>query len=73
MGSQYCERVLPKHVVTKDQAREAFRTLVDKARAEYGNRGHTGTFAEKGEIAVLDDVFASKDAANDHLQEHADK
>jgi rubrerythrin len=73
MGSQYCEEVLPKEVVSKAQVQAAFRNLVDSARAEYGNRGYTGSFAEKGEVAILDLVFADADAASDYVREHADK
>jgi len=73
MGSQYCEATLPKEVRTHEQVRAAFRKIQDEARAEYGNRGYTGSFAEASGVSILDAIFASPEAARDHLHDVAEK
>jgi hypothetical protein len=72
MGSQYCEEILPKGVVSKAQIQAAFRNLIESAHAEHGNRGYTGSLAEKSEVAILDLVFANAETAGDYMREHAD-
>jgi hypothetical protein len=72
MGSQHCEATLPKEARTREQVRATFRKIQDEARAEYGNRGCTGSFAEASGISILDAIVASPEAAHDHLHDVAE-
>ena len=71
MSSEYQEIVLPD--CTQEDLMEEWKSIVADAEYDYGHSGYSGTFAEKPELEIVNEVFESQDDAARFVQDRDDK
>jgi hypothetical protein len=71
MGAEYCSDIIDSNV-TKEELSKKFLELKEKDEYNYGHAGYTGSFAEKEDIDIIDEVM-TLEKAEAYTQDNNDK